>query len=143
MREGIDPAGREREFRAGLAVDQVAPQLAATLARDPANRGAALAAIRKAFDDRAYQNNARMLRLLIYADYYGDRQLAVAALRRGLVELKGVTTLIPWYPSESDWRLDPAFKDLMREMHIVEYWRATGNWGDFCKPLGAEDFECQ
>jgi TolB-like protein len=143
MREGVDPAGREREFRAGLAADQVAPQLAATLARDPSNREAALDALRKAFDDPAYQNNARMLRLLIYADYFGDRQLAVAALRRGLVELKGLTTLIPWYPSESGWRSDPAFKELMRDMHVVDYWRATGNWGDFCSPVGEQDFECR
>lgn len=142
MREGIDAASREHEFRAGLAVDQVAPQLAATLARDPSNRATALAAIRKAFGDPAYQNNARMLRLLIYADYYGDRQLAVAALHRALVDLKGVTMLIPWYPSESGWRSDPAFKDLMRELRIVDYWRATGRWGDFCKPLAADDFEC-
>ena len=33
MRDGSDAIGREREFRAGLAADQVAPQLAATLAR--------------------------------------------------------------------------------------------------------------
>jgi hypothetical protein len=142
MRQGIDATSRERAFRAGLAVDRVAPQLAATLAADPSNRKAALAAIRKAFDDPAYQNNARMLRLLIYADYYNDRELAVAALRRGLVELKGVTFLITWYPSESGWRTDPGFKLLARDLGLVDYWRATGNWGDFCKPLGTDDFEC-
>ena len=24
----------------------------------------------------------------------------------------------------------------------VEYWRESGNWGDYCRPVGADDFEC-
>lgn len=39
-------------------------------------------------------------------------------------------------------RADSRFKDILRDLGLVDYWRSTGNWGDFCKPVGAEDFEC-
>ncbi len=25
---------------------------------------------------------------------------------------------------------------------LVDYWRQSGNWGDMCRPLGEDDFEC-
>jgi hypothetical protein len=37
----------------------------------------------------------------------------------------------------------PGFKALLREARIVDYWQKTGKWGDFCKPAGADDFECR
>jgi hypothetical protein len=40
-------------------------------------------------------------------------------------------------------RANPRFKDLLRQLGLVDYFRASGNWGDFCKPLGTEDFECR
>ena len=46
-----------------------------------------------------------------------------------------------WYTVMDDVRRDPRFKDLLREMGVVDYWRATGNWGDFARPLGDDDFE--
>jgi len=37
----------------------------------------------------------------------------------------------------------PGFKDLVQNVGLVDYWRSTGNWGDFCKPIGDDDFECE
>jgi hypothetical protein len=42
-----------------------------------------------------------------------------------------------------DTRRLPGFKDFVRELGLVDYWRATGKWGDFCRPVGANDFECK
>ena len=39
-------------------------------------------------------------------------------------------------------RKDPRFRNVVRRMGLVDYWRATGNWGEFCKPVGKDDFEC-
>jgi hypothetical protein len=39
-------------------------------------------------------------------------------------------------------RTDPRYKQILREMKLVDYFRSTGNWVDFCKPVGADDFEC-
>jgi hypothetical protein len=36
----------------------------------------------------------------------------------------------------------PAFKELAKELGLVRYWRTTGQWGDFARPLGDDDFEC-
>jgi hypothetical protein len=30
----------------------------------------------------------------------------------------------------------------VRELRLVDYWRSSGNWGDFCRPIGRNDFEC-
>lgn len=38
-------------------------------------------------------------------------------------------------------RKTEAFKDLMRKAGLVDYWRARG-WPDMCRPVGADDFEC-
>jgi hypothetical protein len=32
---------------------------------------------------------------------------------------------------------------MLRDIGLVQYWRATGNWGDFCRAVGAADFECR
>jgi hypothetical protein len=34
------------------------------------------------------------------------------------------------------------FKTLVREMGLVDYWKARG-WPDLCKPVGANDFVCE
>jgi hypothetical protein len=48
-----------------------------------------------------------------------------------------------WTMPYSTIRAQPGFKELMREAGIVDYWRASGKWGDFCKPVGDDDFECR
>jgi hypothetical protein len=30
----------------------------------------------------------------------------------------------------------------VRELGLVDYWRASGKWGDFARPVGTDDFEC-
>jgi hypothetical protein len=47
-----------------------------------------------------------------------------------------------WRPVERDVRRLLTFKDFVRELGLVDYWQATGNWGDFCRPVGQDDFTC-
>lgn len=48
-----------------------------------------------------------------------------------------------WQEFLSEMRQLDGFKELTREAGLVDYWRATGEWGDFCRPLeGSDDFEC-
>ena len=67
----------------------------------------------------------------------------------------GVTPSGPWFlwsagcwgiaphrPGRCGVRADPRFKELLRELKIADYFRASGNWGDFCKPTSGDDFEC-
>ena len=82
--------------------------------------------------------------IALWADYFGDKDLALAAMRRGISKTTfdqfSLTSL--WYPYATGLRSDPRFKEIVRERGMVDYWRASGEWGDFCKPMGTDDFEC-
>jgi TolB-like protein/DNA-binding winged helix-turn-helix (wHTH) protein len=98
--------------------------------------------IRRAFDDSANQDNVRLMVIGFHAGRHGDSQLAIAAMRRTLVDMRGISVQALWYPDLVETRHLSAFKDLVRDLGLVDYWRGTGDWGDFCEPLGPDDFEC-
>jgi hypothetical protein len=102
---------------------------------------AARLAIRRAFDDPANQDPTRIGAIARWADRFGNRDLALAALRRDNVEMGGTTLHELWQPFETGLRTDPRFKQLIRDLGIYDYWRASGNWGDFARPKGDDDFE--
>jgi TolB-like protein/Tfp pilus assembly protein PilF len=106
------------------------------------NRETALTAVREAFKDPSDQDATRMSIVGEYADHFGDRDLGLAAYRRSYVELDNPNYIALWEPYETGLRSDPRFKDLLRDLGLVDYYRASGNWGDFCKPVGKDDFEC-
>jgi len=64
------------------------------------------------------------------------------ALRRNYVEQKATNVRVIWLASKNGLRADPRFKDSLRDLGLVDYFRASGKWGDFCSPVGADDFEC-
>lgn len=86
----------------------------------------------------------------LFADALGDADLAAAGLRmwlesrpgfrEGRVDFKQYWCL--WIPSYSRLRSHPEFKKLLVEMGVVDYWRQTGEWGDRCRPVGTDDFQC-
>jgi tetratricopeptide (TPR) repeat protein len=55
--------------------------------------------------------------------------------------LAGPNSSILWHPSYSTVRKTERFKAFVRKAGMVEYWRAKG-WPEFCRPVGADDFEC-
>lgn len=81
-----------------------------------------------------------------YADAFGERDLALEAIRKEALDPFVYTPYrlpwVLWYPYRSGLRADPRFKDILRELGLPDYWRKSGNWSDFCKPVGAADFEC-
>jgi hypothetical protein len=48
-----------------------------------------------------------------------------------------------WHGFYSDMRRLAGFKELARNAGLVDYWRTTGQWGDFCTPAIDDDFECR
>jgi adenylate cyclase len=99
-------------------------------------------ALRQAFDDPAYQDATRSSVLGAWADHYGDKDLVLAALRRSLIAHTGFNAVNLYVPFETGARGDPRFKEIVRELGLVDFWRKSGNWGDFARPLGPDDFEC-
>ena len=47
-----------------------------------------------------------------------------------------------WYRDASAIRQTPAFRDLVTELNLVEYWRESNHWPDLCRPVGDKDFDC-
>ena len=106
------------------------------------NPDGALALLQSRYHDPA--SEASSLNLIVnarFAAYYGDPQLALQFLRKAYKPSQ-MNLFFIWHPVFKDTRRLPGFKDLMRELRLVDYWRATGDWGEFCHPVGADDFEC-
>jgi TolB-like protein len=76
----------------------------------------------------------------LFAAQLGDLDLAIEAFRRGVLRDQ-VWLMFAWIPTMEPVRRDPRFKDLMTEVKLVDYWRAT-RWPDRCRALGERDFEC-
>jgi hypothetical protein len=77
-----------------------------------------------------------------HAGHFGDDALAGAALRRAFIDLNGTYLPALWFPSLARYRATPEFRQLVRDLKLADFWRATGNWGDYCRPVGTDDFEC-
>jgi hypothetical protein len=101
----------------------------------------ALALIQAAFADPACQDPSRLSILAHWAAHFGDAELALTALRRAFVDLRGITTGNIWFPVQKDTRRLPGFKLLVRDLGLYDYWRRSGHWGDFARPAGDDDFD--
>ena len=78
-------------------------------------------------------------RLSLLAAYFGDHEFALEVLEKGA----GISSdLIPcWFPVMKEVRQLPRFKEFVREIGLVDYWKKYG-WPDLCRPVGDDDFEC-
>lgn len=74
-----------------------------------------------------------------WAAYFGDQELAL----RILEEAGGpaIYANVP-RPLFAELRQTEEFKEFVRARGLEPYWRETGNWPDYCRPLGLNDFEC-
>ncbi|MEO8308176.1 MAG: TIR domain-containing protein [Pseudomonadota bacterium] len=75
--------------------------------------------------------------------WFGDYETALEALRVNLQDPGWRYAILwaIWDPGLSEVRKLPGFKQLMRDVGLVDYWRKYG-WGDYCKPTTGDDFEC-
>jgi len=116
------------------------------------DRDAMLAILREAAKDPAYGGDRRAIIFQMEtADALGDADLAVDALRRYLETFDGFAEGHMnhraywqfWTAPHSKLRAHPEFKRLLIQTGVADYWRNTGRWGDGCKPVGADDFQCE
>ena len=100
----------------------------------------ALADLRKDYAD-ALRTGARgqLFPLALFASFLGDQALSLDALRA----IGPTQSLFPvWRPALSDVRRLPGFADFVRDVGLVDYWRESGNWGEFCRESGEGAFTC-
>jgi TolB-like protein/tRNA A-37 threonylcarbamoyl transferase component Bud32 len=129
-RRTIGTAGRRRP----TLLDELAPVLS--------DRAAMQSLVRKAVEQRrpGFENAYGV------ADALGEPEVALASIRPLVDSISNRNWdkyWIPWTMPYSQVRTLPGFKELLREAGVVDYWRMTGKWGDFCKPVGVDDFECR
>jgi len=105
------------------------------------DRPAVLKLVRAATEDPFYQDSSHMAGLSHLAAFMGDDELAFDCLRRALGGQFQVQLPDLWHPQFRSVRQMPAFKDLVRDLGLYDYWRASGRWGDFVRPVGEDDFE--
>lgn len=102
---------------------------------------AALAELRRvAADPRSPKNTWARAVLAYWAAYFGDPEFALRMMHDVLADPSMAWVL--WRQVLKDMRQLPGFKDLVRDLGLVDYWRTSGNWSEFCRPLSEDDFEC-
>jgi TolB-like protein/Tfp pilus assembly protein PilF len=99
-------------------------------------------ALHRFAEDPAYNSQfIRSVVMAIWASYFGADELALKLQYQGDEPSVGLVYAL-WRPIFKSMRRLPGFKDLVRNLGLVDYWRTTGNWGQFCRPLSDDDFEC-
>jgi adenylate cyclase len=70
----------------------------------------------------------------------GEPEFAMDLIQKAGIKRVGVVTDL-WAPVYHEVRQLPRFKEFVREIGLVDYWKEYG-WPDFCHPIGEDDFEC-
>ncbi len=100
------------------------------------------AKLRPFLTDPALSNVNGRTAFAVHASYFGEHELALQSFESIRSELD-MTGIVPiWRPIHKGMRQLPGFKDFVQEVGLVDYWRESGNWGDFCHPVSDDDFVC-
>lgn len=136
IRQGRTDAGvldrffREEMLRAGLREEIV---------RRIETGEAVLPYLRRAARERA-DNPFAQMDIATFAAYFGDPELALEVMKTAL-SYNGLNMMFLWTPLFREVRRLDEFEDYMREIGLVDHWRAFG-WPDMCTPFGDDDFSC-
>jgi TolB-like protein/DNA-binding winged helix-turn-helix (wHTH) protein/Tfp pilus assembly protein PilF len=101
----------------------------------------ARAELYRLYNDPKYNHIITRIAMAHWASYFNEPQLALKIYTE-LSESKKLPIVVIWRPLHKEMRELPGFKDLVTKLGLVDYWRTTGNWGEFCHPVGDDDFEC-
>jgi len=78
--------------------------------------------------------------LACIAAHQGDPDFALSVMERAIsLQATGFNTI--WFPVMREVRQLPRFKEFIREIGLVDYWKEYG-WPDLCRPVGDDDFVC-
>jgi hypothetical protein len=139
----LNEGDREKIMRAMAAMIETQPitgQLYAPLLNHQGSMERALAEVRSAAADDTVRWPAKRHDVALVAAWLGDPELALSSIAED-VRLSTARHWALWYPVLTEARKLPAFKDLVSELNLPDYWRAYG-WADACAPLGEPEFTC-
>lgn len=90
----------------------------------------------------ANQDPTRLVMIAKLLAIYGDPAGAADALNRHFLKAGGTWWQELWMPEHAATRREPAFREIMRGMGYERFFRESGEWNDFCRPLSETEFEC-
>jgi TolB-like protein len=99
-----------------------------------------LSILREVYADQSRRWPSKLHDIALLAAYFDDPEFALRAIGEE-VRYTSSRQQVLWYPMMSEVRQLPGFKELVTDLNLVAYWRASG-WADLCRPLGNDDFEC-
>ena len=82
----------------------------------------------------------QLMPVAIFSSFLGDQTLSLDALR-ALGPTTNLLTL--WRPALREVRRQPGFERLVRDLGLVDYWRESGDWGEFCRETTDGELTCQ
>jgi hypothetical protein len=99
------------------------------------------AEVRRLSREAGADNNVRRINLALWAAFFGDDELALDLLTAAL-EQSSTNVYWAWMPLLERVRQRPAFKTLLRDAGLVDYWSEYG-WPEICQPTQGDDFTCR
>jgi adenylate cyclase len=141
MARGDDHAKIVTQFERYLGMADVYLPVHRELLAQIDNPAQALDLLHQAFGEDFYQDAPHMTGIAQMAGYFGDHELVLKCLHEAFVKHRGPNMVVVWHPLMAGARKLEGFKQFARDVGLSDYWRKSGHWGDFARPLGDDDFE--
>jgi hypothetical protein len=77
------------------------------------------------------------------AGYLGYDRQAVELLRIAYERPGGFVLLMLWHPALAGARKTDDFEQFVTDLGLVDAWRESGDWGDYCRPVSATEIGCR
>jgi len=100
-----------------------------------------LTEMRRIYTENKNLSSSENIYISLWAAYFGDSEFALDAFEKGISIHSGGLFAI-WYPAMREVRNTPRFKEYVREIGLIDYWKEFG-WPDLCSPVGDDDFVCE
>jgi adenylate cyclase len=101
----------------------------------------ALAKLHQLYNDESSLSERDITDISILAAYFGDPDFAMEAMEKG-AKINALGLFKIWYPVMKEIRQLPRFKEFVRDIGLVDYWKEYG-WPELCRPVGENDFICE
>jgi tetratricopeptide (TPR) repeat protein len=106
------------------------------------SRDATLEFIRNELESSSFISRRDLSFLMLMAGAYGDTDLANRLLREAFLRKGWGAHFLIWHDALSETRKTAEFGQFLEEYGVVELFRSTGEWNDYCRPVGEDEFEC-